>query len=239
MRIRTMLAFAALLLPAGLSAQRLPFPGRRAHPAAPQPMPPEPAPIARQLSYTRLRFSFESYPLLSFVQSSGFATGGSSMWATLGAGTRAEYRLSRLMAATFDLTSSVLGGPVNLTTAELGTRIGHARTERRLVPFGDLRVGYAAAYSQEVGSFMNDPIGYPIPHGTYGSRYSSGWGAIAGAGAEYGLTNTFSLTGELLATHSRMSAHDVLSTTAQPSYGLTTMRVVLGLRYNPVRTVMR
>lgn len=239
MRIRALVAIATLLLPAGLSAQRLPFPGRRPHPAAPQPMPREPEPIARQMSYTRLRFSFESYPLLSFVQSSGFATGGSSTWATLGAGTRVEYRLSRYMAATMDLTSSVLGGPVNLSTAELGTRIGRARTERRLVPFGDLRLGYAAAYSPEVGSYMNDPIGYPIPHGAYGSRYSSGWGAVAGAGMEYGLTRTFSLTSELLATHARMNAHDVLSTTAQPSYGLTAVRVVLGLRYNPVRMVLR
>lgn len=239
MRIRAFVAIAILLLPASLSAQRLPFPGRRQHPAAPQPMPTEPAPIARQLAYTRLRVSFESYPLLSVVQSSGFASGGSSTWATLGAGTRAEYRLSRYLSATMDVTSSVLGGPVDLSTAELGTRIGRARTDRRLEPFGDVRVGYSAAYSREVGSSLNDPIGYPIPHGTYGSRYSSGWGAVGGAGVEYGLTRTFSFTTELLATHVRMSAHDVLSTTAQPSYGLTSVRWVLGLRYNPVRMVMR
>jgi hypothetical protein len=36
-----------------------------------------------------------------------------------------------------------------------------------------------------------------------------------------------------------MTAHDVLAPTTQPSYGLTTMRVVLGLRYNPVRMVTR
>jgi hypothetical protein len=86
---------------------------------------------------------------------------------------------------------------------------------------------------------MDDPVGYPIPHGTYGSRYSSGWGAVAGAGVEYGITNTLSLTSELLATHSRMTAHDVLAPATQPTYGLTTMRVVLGLRYNPVRMVTR
>jgi hypothetical protein len=56
---------------------------------------------------------------------------------------------------------------------------------------------------------------------------------------EYGITNTLSLTSELLATHSRMTAHDVLAPTTQPNYGLTTMRVVLGLRYNPVRMVTR
>jgi len=242
MRIRSLVTFvasAALLVPAGLSAQqRLPMPGQRRPPGRPEPMPPEAGPIAREIQYTRLRFTFESYPLLSFVQSSGFATGGSSMWAALGAGSRVEYRVSRFASATLDLTSSVIGGPVNLASAELGTRLGRQRTERRWEPFADLRVGYSAAFSREVGSSLDDPIGYPTPHGAYGSRYSSGWGAVAGAGMEYGLTNTFSLTGELLATHSRMSAHDVLATTAQPDYGLTSMRVVLGLRYNPVRMVM-
>ena len=241
MRVGTALAIVTLLVPVGLSAQTLPLPmpGRRPHPAAPQPMPPESGPIARELAYTRLRFSFESYPVLSFVQSSGFANGGASTWASLGAGTRAEYRFSRVASATLDLTSSVIGGPINLVTAELGTRFGRARTERRWEPFADARVGYAAAYSREVGSYMDDPVGYPIPHGTYGSRYSSGWGAVAGAGVEYGITNSLSLTSELLATHSRMTAHDVLAPTTQPSYGLTTMRVVLGLRYNPVRVVTR
>lgn len=237
MRIGTAIAIATLLLPCTLSAQLIPMPGRRHHPASPQPMPPEPAPIARQLQYTRLRFSVETYPLLSVIQSSGFASGGASTWAALGAGTRIEYRVSRFASATFDVTTSVLGGPIDLSSAELGTRIGRARTERRLEPFADLRVGYASASSRELGSYMDDPLGYPIPHGTYGSRYSSGWGAVAGAGVEYGVTNTLSLTTELLATHSSMSTHDVLSPTAPQSYGLTSVRYVLGLRYNPIRMV--
>ena len=241
MRVGTALAIATLLVPVGLSAQvlPLPMPGRRVHPAEPQPMPPESGPIARELAYTRMRFSFESYPVLSVMHSSGLASGGSSTWAALGAGSRVEYRYSRIASATLDLTSSVLGGPIDVVTVELGTRLGRQRTERRWEPFADARMGYAAASSPEVGSYMNDPAGYPMPHGAYGSRYSSGWGAVAGAGVEYGLTNTLSLTSELLATHSRMSAHDVLAPTTQPNYGLTTMRLVVGLRYNPVRMVTR
>jgi hypothetical protein len=238
MRVAAVLAIATLLLPAGLSAQvlPLPMPGHRPHPAAPQPMPPEPASIARELSYTRMHFSFETYPQISLVQSS-LANGGGTTWAALGAGSRVEYRMSRLMSATMDLTSSVIGGPMNLVTAELGTRFGRARTERRWEPFADVRVGYVAAFSREVGSYMDDPVGYPTPHGSYGSRYSSGWGGVAGAGMEYGISSTLSLTSELLATHSRMSSHDALATTAQPDYSLTSMRLVLGLRYNPVRMV--
>lgn len=240
MRTRVLVAIAAIvvLLPGTLSAQRLPMPGRHPRPGAPQPMPPESGPIARELSYHRLRISVESYPLVSFVQSSGLASGGTATWASFGAGTRAEYRLTRTMSATLDLTSSFLGGPVDLQTAELGTRLGRARTERRLEPFADLRVGYTAAMAQGLSSYLDDPIGYPIPHGAYGSRYSNGWGGIAGVGMEYGLSRTFSLTTEVLGTQSRMTAHDVLSRVAQPSYSITSLRWVLGLRYNPVRLVM-
>lgn len=241
MRTRAIAVLAAIvvvLLPDALNAQRLPMPGRHPRPGAPQPMPPESGPIGRELSYRRLRISVESYPLVSFVQSSGLASGGTATWAALGAGTRAEYRLTRTMSATLDITSSFLGGPVDIQTAELGTRFGRARTERRLEPFADLRVGYTAAMAQGLGSFMNDPVGYPIPHGAYGSRYSNGWGGIAGVGMEYGLSRTFSLTTEVLGTHSRMTAHDVLSPVAQPSYSITSLRWVIGLRYNPVRLVM-
>ena len=86
---------------------------------------------------------------------------------------------------------------------------------------------------------MNDPIGYPIPHGAYGSRYSNGWGGIAGVGVEYGLTRMFSLTTEVLGTHARMTAHDVLSPVAQPDYWITSVRWVVGAKYNPVRRVLR
>ena len=161
MRTRAIVVLAAIvvLLPEALSAQRLPMPGRRPRPGAPRPMPPESGPIARELSYHRLRVSVESYPLVSFVQSSGLASGGTATWASFGAGTRAEYRLTRAMSATLDLTSSFLGGPVDLQTAELGTRFGRARTERRLEPFADLRLGYTAAMSQGLSSYLDDPIG--------------------------------------------------------------------------------
>lgn len=237
MRIRTVVTIVSLLLPAGLSAQRLPRPGtRRPGPTNPGPLPRQPEPIARQAEYTRLRISVESYPLLSYVQSPGFADGGTSAWTTLGAGTRAEYRVTRFLAATLDLTSSFLGGPVRLETSELGARIGPERSVRQVDPFIDLRVGYIATSSRELGSSIDDPFGFPTPHGAFGSRYSRGWGGVVGAGLEYGLTPTFSLTSTLLATHSRMTSHDVLGApVANSGFGLTSLRCTVGLRYNPVR----
>jgi len=202
-------------------------------------MPREPEPVARRLEYTRLHFSVESYPQLSFVQSAGFASGGASTWTSLGAGAQLQYRFTRLASATLDLTSSLFGGPVNLQTVELGTRLARERTNRRLEPFADLRLGYSAIVNRELDSFANDPIGYPIPHGAYGSRYSNGWGGVAGVGVEYGLTRMFSLTTEVLGTHASMSAHDVLSPVAQGDYGITSVRWVVGAKFNPVRTVLR
>ncbi|MDQ6633175.1 MAG: hypothetical protein M3Z10_00260, partial [Gemmatimonadota bacterium] len=70
--------------------------------------------------------------------------------------------------------------------------------------------------------------------------YSHGWGGIVGVGAEYGLTQTWALTTELLATQSRMTAQQFQGATfAKPAYTLTTARLTLGVKYNPVRTVYR
>ena len=241
MRIRVVVAFLSLLLPAALSAQRLPLPGtRRPRPAEPVPLGPQPEPIARAVAYQRLRISVESYPVISYVQTSGFATGGASSWTTLGAATRAEYRLTPFNSATLDLTSSFAGGPVYLHTAELGTRIHRERSESGLDPFVDLRVGYLAANDRGLDSFGNDPFGVPATNGGYRARYSRGWGGIVGAGAEYGLTRTLSLTTALLATRFRLTSHDFLSASpTDASFTLTSLRYTLGFRYNPVRTVSR
>jgi hypothetical protein len=103
-------------------------------------------------------------------------------------------------------------------------------------PFVDLRVGYAETSNGLFG------FGYGAGSGSASSplMYSHGWGGVVGAGAEYGLTRTFSLTTELLATQSRMTAQEIQGgTVAKPAYTLTTVRYTLGLRYNPVRTVYR
>lgn len=240
MRIRSFALAVLLLSPAALVAQRRlpPLPGQRRGPEAPNPSaPPEQGPVARQLEYTRLNISVASYPTVSVVQSSGLASGGSSTWAAAGAGAQVAYRFTRLAAGTLDFTSSFLGGPVDLQTAELGMRFGHGLTERRLEPFADLRGGYVAVSSGQFGSNIDD-IGYPLPHGAYGSRYSNGWEGVAGAGVEYAFTRQLSVSTEVLGTHARVSAHDILSPVARPDYSITSMRWVLGLRYNPVRTVL-
>src|SRR5688500_10408032 len=156
MRVRAAVAIVALLLPVELSAQRLPLPGTgRRGPARPAPLPPQAEPIARNLAYKRLRLSAESYPLISYVRSSGHhGSDGGSVWTSFGLGTRADYRLTRHRSATLDLTSAFAGGPADVHTAELGTRLGSERSGRTLYRFVDLRVGYTSSYSTYF-----DPIG--------------------------------------------------------------------------------
>src|SRR5215210_7468516 len=139
MRIRAVVAIVLLLLPAALSAQRIPrsVTGRRG-PTRPAPLPPQPGPIARELAYKRSHLSVESYPLISYVQSPGFAADGRTSWSSFGAGTRADYRVTRNISATLDMTSSFLGGPQLTETAEVGARLRPERNERRVYPFMDV-----------------------------------------------------------------------------------------------------
>ena len=238
MRIRAVVALAMLLLPGVSSAQHFPRPRIGPDPARPAPLPGRtPEPIARALAYRRLRLSIESYPLVSYVQSQGLsADGRGTAWTMIGGGTRAEYRATRFVSATMDLTSSFLGSPVRVQTAELGVRLRAERSERRLYPFVDARVGYVSAFNAGLGTFNDAPNGYPTPQGAYGVRYSRGFGGIAGAGVEYTLTRTISLTTAASVMRSRLTAHDIEPGQAgMPNFGMTSYRYTLGIKYNPVR----
>src|ERR671938_661772 len=105
MRLAALVAVA--LLPVELSAQRLPLPGRaRPRPARPAPLPPQAEPIARNLAYKRMRLSVESYPLISYVRAPIAVVGPVAGWTTFGTGTRADYRITRNVSITADVTSS-------------------------------------------------------------------------------------------------------------------------------------
>ncbi len=243
MHVRAVVAIALLLLPAGASAQRFPLPGDpRRGPLGPVPLPRQPEPIARALAYRRWRLSVESYPMVSYVQSPGIATDGqATAWTAFGAGTRAEYLLTRYVSATLDLTSSLLSSPVKMQTAEIGTRLRPERSERRASPFVDLRVGYVSAFDRNLGSIVDDQYGFPTTQGAYGARYSRGFGGVAGLGVEYALTRTLSLTTAGSVMRNRLTAHDFQFQNTQPvnrDFAMTSYRYQIGIRYNPVRLIM-
>lgn len=233
MRLVGLVAVGVLLLPVELSAQRLPLPGtRRPRPARPAELPPQPEPIARNLAYKRMRLSVESYPLISYIRSPLSIDGPVSDWATFGTGTRGDYRINRNVSLTLDLTSSFAGGPANVNTLEIGTRLGRERSERTLYSFVDLRLGYVESYRSEFDAFVFPTEGAPV----FG--FSNGFGALAGVGAEYALTRRFSLTAGAALMRNWMDTDDYFS--LQPSsrsYTMSVYRVMLGLRFNPVRVI--
>lgn len=235
MRARTLVATVLLLAPTALSAQRIPLPIGRRGPAQPQPLPPQPTPVALQLAYTRSHLSFETYPMVSFNSAPGLGgPGRAGSWASIGAGTHADYRLTPYMSATLDLTASLWGGPANTATAEVGTRFNKARGAGRWYPYLDLRLGYVASYlnTGTYGAFAD-----PVTQGYY-DNYSHGFGGIAGAGVEYALNNAFSLITGASLLRGGLTQHSLESGGfADRHYTLTSLRYTLGLRFNPVYAV--
>lgn len=241
MRNRAVVAASTLLLavPATAFAQRLPVPviGRRA--PRPAELPPQPAPIARDLEYRRWRLSVESYPLVSFTQAPGLSgVKAMTSWATFGMGTRADYLLTRNVSATVDLTSSFIGGPAITNTAEVGTRIHPEWAEHKLYPFADLRLAYITTYDRGLSGY-DDPFytSVPMPNG-YVVRYASGFGVIGGGGAEYALTPRWSLTSAISVLETHLVPRDFSTSGVVPSgIQMTAVRFTFGARYNPIRII--
>lgn len=239
MRARAIIpVVAVLLLPSAARAQRFPMRGPRGvSRPQPAPLPPQPGPIARELAYKRVRLSFETYPMVSHFQAPGLTGSRIPDWTSVGFGARADYRLTPFSSLTFDVTSSDFGGPSNVHTAELGTRIHRQRAAGRFYPFADLRVGYTAAFDNLVASGY-DVDGNPILLGGGGSRFSSGYGVVAGVGTEVGLTRRFSLTTGASVMRARMGVHSYdAGQFDNGTFGMTMYRLTIGLRYNPVRII--
>jgi hypothetical protein len=128
------------------------------------------------------------------------------------------------------------GQPVPLgRQPELGMRFHPENMEVRIRPFADVRLGFEHSsdqFSNQVGLGIG-----PASNLVTAERYSRGFGGVIGAGAEYSLTNTFSLTTGVSAMRSNMMAYAYTGTsvpTTGDAYRMTTYRLAIGLRYNPV-----
>jgi hypothetical protein len=231
MHIRPVMVAVALLLPSVATAQ-LPAPGidaRRPDRRVPDGRQPEAIDRAQRL--VRSRYSVEVYPLISRVTSVSEGS-PTAQWTSFGSGTRLDWRHTDYLSWTLDVTVSYLGGPAITETAEVGTRIRPKNWNDRARPFADLRVGFEHA-SQDLG----------LPSASIRSsetRYGRGFGAVAGAGMEYFLTNTLELATAVSAMRSHMTAYNftgVSAPTTEPSYRMSTYRLSVGLKYSPVRYV--
>ena len=234
MRIRSFVAIA-LVIPSAAFAQRAAGRIGGVRPGQPVPLGRQPEVVARSVAMQRSRYAVETYPLLSRVVAPGFAGGlPISSW-NFGAGTRLDYRFTRHVSLTGDITSSLYGGPAQMETAELGMRFHRENMETRLRPFADARLGFEHSADQLSG-MSGLGIG-PASSLVTSERYSRGFGGVVGAGAEYSLTNTFSLTTGVSAMRTNMMAYAYTGTSVPTSgdgYRMTTYRLAIGLRYNPV-----
>lgn len=235
MRARAMVTAGLVLVPCILGAQprpRLPIGGQppRAMPSGPQPR------VVREAQrYQRLRISMEAYPMVSRVTLPTYAGVPGQTFTTGGTGTRFEYRVHRMAAATFDMTSSFVGGPIFNQSAELGFRFGPSRATADIVPFADARAGYFFALpNQQLGGFANNP-GITFANTM---DYSYGPAVIGGGGVEFAVTRRFSVTTAMSYAKSRMTARAYSRPVAAPGhYTMTTTRLIASIRYNGVRAM--
>lgn len=232
---RLTLALVALSLPAAsLAAQRgmkIPTLGRT--PDRPAEKPPQAPGIHDVRLYNRYklsRFSLESSPMLSYMQTTGFVAEGvpTDYW-TFGDATQLSYRMSPSVFLTSAFTSSSIGGPFQLGTAEFGTRI-KPMPGPRFSPFVEAR--YSWAYTS--GTAMPSsavPVVF-VMEGR-GDNFSTGHGrgALFGFGVDTRITARYSVTTALSRTHYEMHGQDI-SRMASWNYVNDATRLLVGLRYN-------
>jgi hypothetical protein len=229
----------ALVIPSAAIAQRSAGRIGGNRPGQPVPLGRQPAVVARSVAMQRSRYAIETYPLLSRVVAPGYSGGRPiSSWNSFGAGTRLDYRFTRFISLTGDITSSLYGGPAQMETAELGMRFHPEDMEVRIRPFADVRVGFEHSTDQFSDQMA---LGFgPASSLVTSERYSRGFGGVIGAGAEYSLTNTFSLTTGVSAMRTNMMAYSYSGTsvpTTGDRFAMTTYRLSIVLRYNPVYAI--
>lgn len=241
MRIRAVVAAGLLLLPSVMVAQgRITRPGRTT--AEPTPLPPEIPVVARALNVQRSRWTIEGYSMLSSVQLPSAAGGAVSSYTTFGSGTHADYRYTQRWSATMDLTVSALGGPALSETAEVGTRFAPlpwSEDFRGIRPYFDVRAAYMHMYDT-FASPLAVVAGQQDQALGQAGRYSRGFGAVAGTGVDIPLTNTFALTTEISGMRNRMTTYRLSGVASLPSgsnYWMTSFRLTLGIKYNPVNAL--
>jgi hypothetical protein len=241
MRLRAVATFVLFAVPSVVLAQAIRRPRtdpRSAGQPEPASLPPEIAPVSRDLAMKRSHLSVEGYTLVNSVRAPG--SGGVSNHSELGSGTHADYRVAQHFSTTLDVTTALFGGGgLGMSgTVEAGTRYSPLSWSSDLRPFFDVRAAYLRSYD----SFVLPNTGAPGVGGSAGEflqeqRYGHGFGSVGGAGFEYTLTNSLALTTEFAGMRSRMTAYRLTGPATIPvgsSYWQTSFRYIIGFKYNRV-----
>lgn len=238
MRRRLALGLAFLSLASvDLAAQRVTVPPRTTRAPRPAEKPPQAPgiPDARQYSRYRMsRFSFEQYPMLTQLMTTGFlADGVASNWTLFGDGSHLGFRLTPSLSLTADMTSAFLGGPFSFGSGDLGLRV-KPWASRRIRPFADARASWA--YSINSSGVPNMIPTVVILRSAFGDITSgSGKGAFFGLGAETNLGRRLLLSAEVSGTRYSMQGRRLNGDWREWDYTADALRLGVGLRYNPGR----
>jgi hypothetical protein len=237
---RLTLALVALSLPAAsLAAQRISIPLIRRGPQRPAEKPPQAPGIHDARLYSRYafsRFSFESAPMLSYMQTTGLVGPDvPANYVTFGDATQLSFRATPSLFFTGTFTSSSVGGPFSVASSEAGVRV-KPWTSLRIAPFAEARMGWA--FTSNVYAPSSSVPFLAVYRSAYNDfAYGSGHGGVFGVGADTRLTNRLSLTTALSYTRFDMSAQNLYGNTARWNYSNSATRLTLGVRYNHGRWV--
>lgn len=244
MRARHVVTAALLLLPAVVSAQvagRRPPVGRG--PDRPAPLPPHAPGIQDNRLYTASRFAFESYPMLSFVQTDRYVTdNGPASYLMQGEGMRIEWRMKPTFSLATDITSALFGGPFQLHTFEFGGRYRPLNENDGARPFFDLRGTWAYAYDSYAQPYNGSSFALMQPDYARGSRTTSqGFGGLIGTGFESPITRSLTLAAGLSVSSYGMSSVRLNGQQfgSDLAYQATVVRLTFGVNYNPHYMISR
>jgi hypothetical protein len=238
MRGRVTLALLALSLPvAEMSAQRATVPPRTTRGPRPAEKPPQAPgiPDARMYSRYRLsRFSYEQYPMLTYLQTTGMiAAGIPSTHTMFGDGTHMGFRVAPSFSATADLTSAMIGAPVSLGSFDFGFR-ATPWASRRFRPFADARTSWAYAVP---ASGVSNVVPLVLATRTMFGDITTGKGrgTLLGLGVETTVRRNLLLSSSLSSTHYAMTGRQLGGSWNEWKYTADALRLAVGLLYNPGR----
>lgn len=184
--------------------------------------------------YRMSRFSFEQYPMLTMLQTTGaIAAGFASNHTMFGDGTHLGFRITPSLGLTTDLASAFTGAPFSFGSADLGLRL-KPWAGARVRPFVDARVSHSYVVPAS-------GIAYTVPivilaKSEFGNiTTGSGNGGLFGLGAETNVKRNWTVSATLSATHYAMVGRQITGGAREWTYTADALRLGVGVRYNPGR----
>lgn len=230
---RLNLVLLAFAIPTADLAAQVYIPTRTARPDRPAEKPPQAPGIRDVRSYNRYkltRFSLESTPMISYMQTTGAIAPNIPMdyW-SLGDATLISFRAAPSLFVTSAFTASSAGAPFGMNSSEFGLRL-KPWTAPRISIFADARMSYA---------FTSD-FALPSSAVPFAAMYmdaytdfstSRGHGALLGLGSETRINARYAVTVSLNYAHYEMRTNQIRNPSSW-SYQNNSTRLNVGVRYN-------